>query len=79
MACLIGKGILKQSQVDGSFDWTPARWVASGRRKQQGFATADPYQYQYMIRQWSKPISFQLVSAVGYNPYGDSWRPSRPM
>jgi hypothetical protein len=73
MAYLIGKGILKQSQVDGSFDGTPARWVASGGDiAQQGFATADPYQYQYTIKQWLKPISFQLVSAVGYNPYGDS-------
>lgn len=73
MTYLIGKGILKQSQVDGSFDGTPARWVASGGQiAQQGFATADPYQYQYTIKQWLKPISFQLVSAVGYNPYGDS-------
>ena len=73
MAYLIGKGILKQSQVDGSFDGTPARWVASGGQiAQQGFATADPYQYQYTIKQWLKPIAFQLVSALGYNPYGDS-------
>jgi hypothetical protein len=73
MAYLIGKGILKQSQVDGSFDGTPARWVASGGQiAQQGFATADPYQYQYTIKQWLKPIAFQLVSALGYDPYGDS-------
>ena len=43
-----------------------------GKIAEQGFATADPYQYQYTIKQWLKPISFQLVSAVGYNPYGDS-------
>jgi hypothetical protein len=73
MAYLIGKGVLKASQVDGSFDGTPSRWVASGGEiAQQGFATADPYQYQYTIKQWLKPIAFQLVSALGYNPYGDS-------
>ncbi len=73
MAYLIGKGILHQSQIDGSFDGTPSRWVASGGAiAQQGFATADPYQYQYTIKQWLKPITFQLVSQLGYDPYGDS-------
>jgi hypothetical protein len=73
MAYLIGKGILHEDQIDGSFDGTPSRWVASGGEiAQQGFATADPYQYQYTIKQWLKPIAFQLVSQLGYDPYGDS-------
>ena len=73
MSYLVGKGVLKQSQLDGSFDGTPSRWVASGGQiAQQGFATADPYQYQYTIKQWLKPIAFQLVSDLGYDPYGDS-------
>jgi len=73
MSYLVGKGILKASQLDGSFDGTPSRWVSSGGAiAQQGFATADPYQYQYTIKQWLKPIAFQLVSELGYDPYGDS-------
>jgi len=73
IAYLIGKGILHEDQIDGSFDGTPSRWVASGGEiAQQGFATADPYQYQYTIKQWLKPIAFQLVSQLGYDPYGDS-------
>jgi hypothetical protein len=73
MAYLVGKGVLKTSQLDGSFDGTPSRWVASGGEiAQQGFATADPYQYQYTIKQWLKPIAFQLVSDLGYDPYGGS-------
>jgi hypothetical protein len=73
MAYLVGKGVLKAGQLDGSFDGTPSRWVASGGEiAQQGFATADPYQYQYTIKQWLKPVAFQLVSDLGYDPYGDS-------
>ncbi len=67
---LTGAGILKSSQTDGSYNGTPARFVASGGTvAQQGFATAEPYEYQYEISQWMKPVTFQLVSATGYDPY----------
>jgi len=67
---LTGAGILKSSQVDGSYNGTPARFVASGGTvAQQGFATAEPYEYQYEISQWMKPVTYQLVSATGYDPY----------
>jgi hypothetical protein len=67
---LTGAGILKSSQVDGSYNGTPARFVASGGTvAQQGFATAEPYEYQNEITQWMKPVTYQLVSATGYDPY----------
>lgn len=67
---LTGAGILHTSQTDGSYNGTPADFVASGGTvAQQGFATAEPYEYQYEITQWLKPVTFQLVSATGYDPY----------
>ncbi len=70
MDYLTGAGILKKSQTDGSYNGTPARFVASGGTvAQQGFATAEPYEYQYEISQWKKPVTYQLVSATGYDPY----------
>jgi hypothetical protein len=70
MDYLTGAGILNKSQIDGSYNGTPARFVASGGTvAQQGFATAEPYEYQHEITQWLKPVTYQLVSATGYNPY----------
>jgi hypothetical protein len=70
MDYLTGAGILKKSQIDGSYNGTPARFVASGGTvAQQGFATAEPYEYQHEITQWLKPVTYQLVSATGYDPY----------
>jgi len=67
---LTGAGILKASQTDGSYNGTPARFVVSGGTvAQQGFATAEPYEYQNEISQWMKPVTYQLVSATGYDPY----------
>jgi ABC-type nitrate/sulfonate/bicarbonate transport system substrate-binding protein len=70
MDYLVGSGILKKSQVDGSYKGQPAQFVASnGAVAQQGFATAEPYEYQHEITQWMKPVTYQLVSATGYAPY----------
>jgi hypothetical protein len=62
MEYLIGAGKLKRSQVDGSFDGSPARFVtAQGKLAQSGFATFDPYTYQRVVKQWRKPVKYQLV------------------
>jgi hypothetical protein len=70
MSYLTGAGILKSSQIDGSYNGTPADFVASGGQDAlQGFATAEPYEYSHEITQWDKPMSYQLVSEYGYDPY----------
>ena len=70
MEYLIGTGILKKSQVDGSFDGSPARFVAEkGEAAQSGYATSDPYVLQN-IPEWGKPVKYQLVYNTGYPNYG---------
>jgi len=70
MEYLIGSGILKKSQVDGSFDGSPARFVAEkGEVAQSGYATSDPYVLK-TIPEWGKPVKFQLVYDTGYPNYG---------
>jgi hypothetical protein len=72
MAYFTGAGVLKTAEVDGSYDGTPANFVAAaGKDAQQGFASAEPYIYQYEVPQWGKPISFQLINDAGY-PYYQS-------
>ena len=42
-----GEGILTPDQVDGSYDGTPALFVADeGKAAQQGFGSAEPYLYE---------------------------------
>jgi hypothetical protein len=72
MEYLVGSGVLKPSQVDGSQDGSPARFVASGGEiAQAGYATVDPYLYEEAVKQWGKPVKFQLVNDTGYPNYGE--------
>src|SRR6266498_2550660 len=50
MDYLIGSGILRKNQVDGSYTGAPDRYVASGGKvAQQGFATSEPFIYQSQL------------------------------
>ena len=70
MDYLIGKGILKKSQVNGSYDGTPTVFVASGGQDAvQGFATAEPYIWSHDVRTWDKPLKYELIADTGFNFY----------
>ncbi|ADP82621.1 hypothetical protein [Pseudofrankia inefficax] len=65
-----GAGILKKSQIDGSYDGTPTNFVASGGKYAvQGFATSEPYTWSHEVRSWDKPLKYQLVADAGFNFY----------
>jgi hypothetical protein len=70
MAYLTGTGVLKKSQVDGSYDGKPGNFVAAGGKvAQAGFATSEPYIYEHEVRQWGKPVKYALVNEAGYPFY----------
>ena len=70
MDYLLGSGILRPSQVDGSYDGSPSRFVAArGDIAVQGFATSEPWRWQHEVAAWSKPLDYQLVSDTGYPNY----------
>jgi hypothetical protein len=70
MAFLTGTGVLKKSQVDGSYDGKPGNFVAAdGKVAQAGFATSEPYIYEHEVRQWGKPVKYALVNEAGYPFY----------
>lgn len=70
MSYLTGAGILSSKQIDASYNGTPADFVASGGKDAlQGFATAEPFEYSHEVSQWDKPLTYQLVSDYGYDPY----------
>jgi hypothetical protein len=73
MEYLIGSGILKKSQLDGSYDGSPSRFVAEqGEIAQSGYATAEPYIFEKDVKEWGKPVKFQLVYDTGYPNYGST-------
>jgi hypothetical protein len=73
MAFLTGTGVLSTSQIDDSYDGKPDAFVADGgKAAQQGFATAEPYLYQNEIKQWGKPVKYQLITDAGYDIYAEA-------
>jgi hypothetical protein len=72
MAYLLGAGILRPSQVDGSYDGTPSRFVASGGKiAVQGYATNEPWAWEHEVPQWGKPLHYQLINDTGYPNYAN--------
>ncbi|BBY89368.1 ABC transporter substrate-binding protein [Mycolicibacterium tokaiense] len=70
MSYLTGAGILSPDQVDGSYDGSPANFVAdAGKAAQQGYASSEPQLYLEEVEGWNKPIDYQLIHDVGYPIY----------
>jgi hypothetical protein len=67
-------GILSESQVDGSYDGTPAGFLADqGESAQQGFGSAEPYVYQNEVPDWEgKPVAYSYINDAGWENYGES-------
>jgi hypothetical protein len=66
-------GILSPEQVDGSYDGTPANFLASeGADAQQGFGSAEPYIYENEVEDWAKPIAFEYINDAGWENYAES-------
>ena len=67
---LAGIGALDPGQVDFSWDFSPARFVAEDGIVQQGFVTDAPYTYEHSIQQYGKPVDYIFVSEAGFPTYG---------
>ncbi|MCP2342758.1 nitrate ABC transporter substrate-binding protein [Actinomadura rupiterrae] len=73
MDYLTASGQLHKSHLDGSYDGSPARFVASGGKvAQQGYVTNEPYSYEHEVTAWHKPVAFQLINDTGYAIYPES-------
>jgi hypothetical protein len=73
MDYLTGAGILKKSQVDSSYDGKPARFVTGGGKVvEQGFITAEPWQFEHTVKQWAKKVATLPIADAGYPNYGET-------
>jgi hypothetical protein len=74
MQYLLGAGLVRGSQLDGSYDGSPSRWVASGGTVANGgFATSEPYIFGNEIPgKTYKNTDLQLINDTGYPMYGQA-------
>jgi hypothetical protein len=72
MDYLIGSGILRRGQTDGSYDGSPARFVAKPEIAVQGYATNEPFLYEHQVAAWGKPVAYALINDTGYPNYANT-------
>ncbi|MDW3213080.1 MAG: hypothetical protein R8G01_03725 [Ilumatobacteraceae bacterium] len=68
----VAAGIWDESQVDPSYDGSPARFIAEGNIAQQGFASAEPYNYENVFEEYGKAPKYQLLHDAGYQSYSQT-------
>jgi hypothetical protein len=74
MQYLLGAGLVRASQLDGSYDGTPGRFVQSnGTIANAGFATSEPYIFGHEVPGKKFPnMALQLINDTGYPMYGQA-------
>jgi hypothetical protein len=80
MSFLTGSGVLREAQIDPSYNGQPDQFVASrGEIVQQGYLTNEVYAYEHEVEHWKKPVAWQLVSDSGFPTYPETLaiRPDR--
>ena len=67
---MTGTGLIREEQLDGSFDGSPSRFVVEGDLVQQNFITNEPWLYQHEIEDWGgRPIEFLVMAEYGWDAY----------
>jgi hypothetical protein len=73
MDFLTSTGVLKASQVDGSYQGDPNLYITDeGKAAQQGFGSAEPYLYEHVYPSWLKPVKYQYINDIGWENYAES-------
>ena len=73
MDFFVADGRYPPELLDPSYDGSPARFIAEqGKIGQQGFASAEPYQYENEFKEWGKPVAFQTFYDAGYQDYSQT-------
>ena len=68
----IAQGIWDEENVDNGYTGSPARFIADGDIAQQGFASAEPYQYEFVHTDYGKPVGFELLHDAGFEIYSQT-------
>ena len=68
----IAQGIWDEDQVDKGYGGSPARFIADGDIAQQGFASAEPFQYEFVHTDYGRPVDFELLHDAGFEIYSQT-------
>jgi len=69
----VAQGIWSANQVDPSYDGSPANFIArKGSIAQQGFASAEPYNYRNTYEEWGQDVEYQLLHDAGFPVYSQT-------
>ena len=68
----IAQGIWDEDQVDKGYGGSPARFIADGDIAQQGFASAEPFQYEFVHTDYGRPVAFELLHDAGFEIYSQT-------
>lgn len=70
---LIGAGLIREDQMDGSYTGAPDQFVAAEGEAVlgSGYATLEPYTFE-QLPEWGKPLEAKLLYDAGYPIYGSS-------
>ena len=67
------EGVVSEDQIDPSYDGAPTRFISEGGKiAQQGFASAEPWQYKNEFAEWGKDVAYQLIHDAGFEIYAAS-------
>jgi hypothetical protein len=73
MQYLLGAGLVRGSQLDGSYDGTPSRFIArDGKDANAGFATSEPYNFAHQKGKKAYKTDLQLINDTGYPSYSEA-------
>jgi len=68
----VAQGIWSADQVDPSYDGSPARFIESLDIAQQGFASAEPFNYEFVFEEFGRRPAFQLLHDADYPIYSQT-------
>ena len=67
------EGVVSEDQIDPSYDGSPTRFISEGGKiAQQGFASAEPWQYKNEFTEWGKDVAYELIHDAGFEIYAAS-------
>lgn len=67
---LADSGLVDEDQLERSYDGSPDRFVRSGGQIfQEGSASLEPFNYQFVFTEWGEPPAYLLIHDSGYETY----------
>lgn len=66
----LARGLMDEDQMDLSDMGKPAAFIGrNGEWAEAGFATAEPFLYEFEVPEWGRPVKVQLIHDTGWEEY----------